>query len=245
LNDSIFEYIEMPKDQYIFLESKFAIYSNGIYTFNLEQNITPKNEIRLAFATIPDELPNISPQTNTLSVSINGLSYTTTITPGTYDVDSLSAAISEGLTDIGVGTMSCTYNDTTQRLQIQSSVTMTITGGTILQLIGFNSGQTGTTLTATSAPDLSQPNALYINIINIGNGTINTCKYGSTFVVPLTNGSGSYNTFYEKSMFTQSLDLGGIKQFFSQFQISLFSYVGNSPQTYNTSINFTMMLAYN
>lgn len=181
-------------------------------------------EIRLKNLQMPLGFYNIRAPYNT--IVINGTTYT--ITPGNYNSTTLVNALNSAVT-AGVGVFSITpISNRVQFIPASGSATITsvsTTYPTLMNILGFTSGQTGNGIVATNAYNINFDTYVYIYFVNLS--TINSEAQRVAFKIPLNVGSGQIMNWVENSQDYQVLKLQSITEIFDRFIIQVYDRYGN------------------
>jgi hypothetical protein len=143
--------------------------SNSNFRYSINYNLSRITEIMIERIELPYSFYAINSNNNVLKFNNNASSIT--VTPGNYNIATLSAELSSKIQVIFGGTPSVTFNTTTLKLSIAG-----LPGGTIIDssasvpsstlstLLGFRVSSTaGTSATADSVLNISGPNYILIS----------------------------------------------------------------------------------
>lgn len=156
--------------------------------------ISGLNAVELLQAYLPNTIYNITASNNTILWN-NGAPNTSTLTPGAYDINTIIAEI---ISQTGWTTVTASYS--TFRLTFTNAVAFSLTGGTALDILGFNPQAIALSHVGNYAIRLDIPKTYIIKIDQLHSGNIYTTNnnHSGNFVIISKVNSGMID-YYSKN----------------------------------------------
>lgn len=209
---------------YVFINSNDRLYyasstpSNFTALINTASSEIPKSHVSLESITFYNLEYGINSNNNTLIFQENGVAadISITITPGNYTDSTYIAALKAEMDAAGANTYTVTYNATTSKLSITTTIpdTFKLVGGTMLDYMGFEVGTSFQTA-ATGDYPLILSGTTYVDLcLGLLNRNMKTGRnYGRIFArIPVNVNYGSLVSYVNSSdsddilISTESLD---------------------------------------
>lgn len=140
---------------------------------------------------------------NTFPFTHSSTNYTATISPGNYAGTSLATALQTALNAAGSPvTFTVSYNSIRNKLTVAASSSVAIGASNGANLVlGFVTGQSGTSIESTNQLNLNHDLYIYLHFPTFGNGY--QTNRSLTFRIPLEEGYGAINFYNVSSHFNQ------------------------------------------
>lgn len=209
---------------YVFLNSNDRLYysssspSNFTVLINTALSEMPKSHVSLESITFYNLEYGINSNNNTLTFQENGVAVDIpiTISPGNYSDSTFTAALKTAMDAAGANTYTVTYNSTTSKLTISTTIpdTFKLVSGTMLDYLGFEVSTSFQTAHTGDYP-LILSGTTYVDLcLGLLNRNLKTGRnYGRIFArVPVNVNYGSlvvYNNYSDNDdvlISTDSLD---------------------------------------
>lgn len=175
--------------------------TSSSFRWVLPSSVRNPRRVTLLNAEIPLTHYNVRSTNNTFVFSRSSVSYTATVTEGSYNLTTLLTALGAAMTAADTATtFSFSTSSTTNKVTLTSSSSISIVTETILsKALGFTSSQSGTTIVAANAYVLGD----MVFFISLGNLPTNMrANVSAHFRIPLTQDRG-YIQFYEATAVNQ------------------------------------------
>ena len=180
--------------QEIYIGSERRTSESTIYHANIPLQNPLQGTYKLKEARFPNSAYNIHSNNNTVITSLG----TGTVSPGFYTSSSLPSALQTALG----GTFTVTFNSITNKITIANSNSFTITGGTMLNVLGMQV----TSVAATSVEGTGLFNLSYdlLNFYVCINGVQNITSVAggpyATFIIPMDVNTCEIMTYIPDSL---------------------------------------------
>lgn len=185
--------------------------SSSNYDINI---ILPQkgNDFALEFVSIPGSIYNISSANNSIDTSLGN----TSVAAGTYDINSLVAALQTALQTVDA-TYTVTVSTITNKVTIACNNNFSLLFGSgpnasksVASNIGFNASDTTSakTVTGQNVYDMLLNQMLFITIDALGTpGQVNIkqINYQYTFSVPILVNTGNFYSYASNALYPQTI----------------------------------------
>lgn len=217
------------KDRYMGSPSSFRI--------RLPTPIRNPSRVSLMSIEMPLQVHNVRAPYNTFSWAQGGTTYSAAVTPGVYTIDTLLAALTTSCNGASATVFSFSYSSTYLSVSLTTSTSITINSTPLSSIIlGFGAGQTGTSITATSAYNMVMDTYLLIHFPNLPSNLIGATGH---FKVPLTADMTYLQYYSENSAMNQAFSVEGEGQL-GELWVSVYDVYGNTVPM--NGVDWSMML---
>ena len=176
------------------------------FSIGLSPAIFPIKGVKLMGLQLPISNFNVSSSNNIISVFDGVSTYNATVTPGIYDTISILPAIKSAIEATPyTGTITATYSDITQRLNITGTSNLSLafsnTTNSMASLLGFLNNDTvfGLSHISTNAINLSIPPCIFIKVNEFPMMCKSTNGVNGTFAIYINVISGEINFLYSNT----------------------------------------------
>lgn len=178
--------------------------SSHSFMFRFPSNIKNVKKVSLLNAEIPMTMYTVrSGVNNTFTFTRSAVSYTATVTEGVYTASTLFTALATAMTTADSSTtFSFATSSTTLKATLTASNSITISDTILSKQLGFTSGQSGTSITATNAYVVGDTH-LFIQLKNLSTNMLSTVP--SQYRIQLTADIG-YIQFLSETSNPQQVD---------------------------------------
>lgn len=160
------------------------------FKYTLPTPIHDPIQISLVSAEIPLQHYNIRTNYNTFTWTQSSTQYTATVTSGNYAISDLLTALASAMNTATGSTYTVTKSSTTLKITLACATSMTLSETNLSKALGFTSGQSGTSITATNSYCINTWDSYWaLCIRNLTNNYISKGVY-PTFKIPITVDSG-------------------------------------------------------
>jgi len=185
------------------------IYGTGSNEFVVEltQGFNRVSQVDLVSLEMPNTIYNVDYWNNTLVYTTNAITYSVTVPPGAYTAGGFLTALATLMNTASGSTFTISTSGTNFLVTFTNSVPFVLNFSNISNTMGYILGfpigvdtTSGTSVTGTSAMNMSLPSYLYIYIQQINsNGTTTKTLMPSfpTFIIPITSNTAADITYYE------------------------------------------------
>lgn len=179
---------------------------------------------------------------NTFSFVRNSTTYTATVTEGNYTISTLLTALTTALNALSAGTTwGLSYSSTTNKVTATTTATAVVSVSSTWDLalaLGFTSGESGASFTATNTYNLNFD--LYLSLVIDNLPSSNLSNPPQTFKIPVNVGYGSVFYLGESSTFNQTVYCQGSASHLPNLRIRVLDRWGNNPS--NNGLHFSFLL---
>jgi hypothetical protein len=174
-------------------------------SFSLRLNRPISGSFRLRSAVVPLSYYNITASNNTLNFIDNGTARVITVTPGFYNINTLSAALQAAIQAVSPQVWTVTFSTITGRMSFQSSAAFTlkfsIITNSIGSSIGFATSDYASVANVVTAPNIATLQTLLHLRIHVTGAAdqfeSTTGASNCTLLIPVTGSLGSTVEVYE------------------------------------------------
>jgi hypothetical protein len=197
--------------------------SSSDFSYTLSQPVKYPRRISLESVELPLMIHNCRSPYNTFSWTEGGESKIASVTAGNYSITELLTALGTAMNAVTTNTYTFTKSDTTQKVSVTSTNSITIGSSYLSKHLGFVSGQAGTSITATNSYSLNVPD-MYYGIQTNFSSNYDSKSSPFSYKVPIAVDAGYIQYHLKGSTFEQHVDVDLDK--LAQVSLRLVDYYG-------------------
>lgn len=242
----------MSKTYQVHIDTSTTV-SNSVQKFNnnpfqctvlLGQTHRRVRKISLKSAEIPLSFYNIRAPYNVFQIIVGGVTYSYTVAPGTYTTTTLLATLNTNINSSSTYPIAgnpLTLNSGTNRITFANASSTIIVSGprSLGYFFGFVNGQSGTSIIATNAYNISLDNYLVLYIENLRPSSLEP-NVPITFKIPVTSNPGYIQYYAEGSEWKQQIEIFDPNVRIDRLNITVLDRYGQ--QLDNNGVDWTFTL---